>query len=265
MSTKRPGSAPPAAFATQRVWHGRHGSKSTLPAVVAKNVPAVAPEVRRKRAVDAISDQQRRSEEAKQQRELKPGGGGKRNWDENPMQRFRLKHGIFSPEDGSSCFYLRASKEVHAVQLPSYKTDCPRNCSHDRLTTSPNEAGGPTHAGDTSSFFVEPLTRLMRERWSKRESMRAAFIERHEARYPLRRIKDRSAQTLDNQFRQEMDPSRPGQTVMHSVLGGTFYDSPPRVASRVPSKLTPNFVTMNRRNVTSASNVVQLCRSRSVL
>lgn len=259
-------SASAAAF-VQRVWHGPHGSRSKMPPVVSKDVPTVAPELRRKRAIDAFFDQQQRTTQAKLQRELKSGGAGSR-WDENPMQRFRLKHGIYSPEDESSCYYIRQSKEVHAVQLPSYKTDCPRACSHNGLTASPNEAGGAPHqtnAADGTSFFVEPLTRLMRERWQAREEMRAAFIARHESRYPLRRIKDRSAQTLDNQYRQEMDPTRPGQTVMRSVLGGTFYDNPPQTKHRVPTKLTPDFVSTNKKNVRSASAVVGICRDHGTL
>ena len=83
MSRPQQRSASSAAF-VQRVWYGPHGSKSKLPAVVAKDVPAIAPE------------------------------------------------------------------------------------THDGLTSSPNEAGGAKHA-DTTSFYVEPLTRLMRERWQARE------------------------------------------------------------------------------------------------
>lgn len=270
---QRPSHSAASAAFVQRVWHGPHGSNSKLPAVVAKDVPTVAPEIRRKRAVDAFFEQQQRAVDAKQKRELKPGGGGGRGsgnggWEENAMQRFRLKHGIYSPEDGASNFYIRQSKEVHAVQLPSYKTDCPRDCKHDGLTNNPNEAGGGPHGksmADSTSFFVEPLTRLMRERWQQREEMRAQFVARHEARYPLRRINDRSAQTLDNQFRQELDPTRPGHTVMHSVLGGAFYDSPPKRAQHAPRNLTPNFLSMNKRNVRSASAVVGVCRDRGTL
>ena len=275
---RRPSSAHVAsssAYGPQRVWHGApHGTRSNLPGVVTKAQAGVPADVRRKRAVDAFFEQQRRVGDAKKKGELKPAssggnGGGTRadHWDENPEQRLRLKNGVYSAEDGGSCYYIRQSKEVHGVQLPSYKTDCPRSCAHAGLTTSPNEAGGPA-PGDTTSFFVEPLTRLTRERWSAQEAMRAQHVLRHEARYPLRRLKDRSAQTLDNQYRQEMDPHKPGQTVMASVLGGTFYDAPPPATlhGRAPPRmLTPNFISGNKHNVHAASVIVSICKAQRVL
>ncbi len=299
----RPTTTPALAVTSQRVWHGAgSGSRSKLPAVVTQDRHAVPPEYRRKRAVDSFFEQQQRAIEAKSKRELKSGGsgggsGGGGRWMENQMQRFRLKNGIFDPEDGKSCFYLRSSKEVHAVQLPTFKTDCPRNCVHANLPgANPNEpCAGHVHcetAGNTNSFFNEPLTRVGRERWTAREGMRADHIARHESSYPLRRLRDRSAQTLDNQFRQELDPQKPNQTVMASVLAGTFYDAPPvntnhgkknnsrtstrpssasifgdaaAAASRKGDLFTPNFLSMNKKNVRSASTVVSICKNKGIL
>lgn len=286
----RPTTTPALAVTSQRVWHGSsHGSKSKLPPVITQDQHAVPPEYRRKRAVDAFFEQQQRAVDAKSKRELKSGSGGGGNgagrWLENPMQRFRLKNGIFDPEDGKSCYYLRSSKEVHGVQIPSYKTDCPRNCVHANLYGSnPNEpCAGEVHcltSGNTNSFYNEPLTRVGRERWTAKENLRAQFITRHEGSYPLRRLRDRSSQTLDNQYRQELDPAKPGQTVMTSVLAGTFYDAPPTNThsrgrpssaaakggnSRGGGALTPNFLAMNKQNVRSASTVVGICKTKGIL
>lgn len=166
-----------------------------------------------------------------------------------------------SLQRGKSNYLITVAKEEHGYGIPSAKRDAAYWWG-----TSLAEQANAAEPDPTDRIpKMDLYTNIQRREWAGKQRINAGFVKKNEQSITLRREKDASKKTLDNDYRQELlgKPMKtlPGsKPLMTALLEGAFFDLPK------PEKPKPkNFVKANCGSVRAASAQIRQCRHQGLI